>query len=68
MKLKVAIAKMRKAIVAALAIVVLQFLHKAGIQVDSDTVQVILDAVIVSGVTYAVPNAAPLLDQEDGNG
>lgn len=68
MKLVGAISKMRKAVVAAVAIVVLQLLHQAGVEIDSDTVSVLLDAIIVSTVTYAVPNAKDLLDQEDGNG
>lgn len=63
-KLKDAIAKMRKAIVAAITTALLVVLHQHGIQIDNVTLQVLVDTVLVSGVTYLVPNADDLLGDQ----
>lgn len=63
-KLKVAISQMRKAVVAAITTALLVVLHQHGIQIDNVTLQVLVDTVLVSGVTYLVPNADDLLGDE----
>jgi hypothetical protein len=63
-KLKDAIRKIRKAIVAAAALTLVGVLHKYGIVVPVDAVQIALDALLVSGVVYVVPNAGPVLEGE----
>lgn len=63
-KVKLAVAKVRKAIVAAVAAGLVVVLRRAGVEIDNDTVAVLVDAAIVSGLVWAVPNAKPIV--EDG--
>ncbi|UOF82179.1 hypothetical protein [Caudoviricetes sp.] len=63
-KVKLAFAKVRKAVVAAVAAGLVVVLRRAGVEIDNDAVAVLVDAVIVSGLVWAVPNAKPLV--EDG--
>ena len=63
-KVKVAVAKFRKAVVAALAVGAVALLKKIGVDIDNDTVAVLIDAAIVAGVVWAVPNAKPILEDE----
>lgn len=63
-KLKEAIGKVRKALVAAVTIVVLRVLHNYGIEIDNDTVMVILDSILVSGAVWAVPNSRKVFDEQ----
>lgn len=61
--LKVAFTKVRKAVVAAVTVVVIQFLRAHGVEIDNDTVAIILDAAIVSGVVWAVPNSKEIISE-----
>ncbi len=61
-KTRAAVAKFRKAIVAAIAVVVVPLLTKVGVDVDNDTVSVLIDAALVSGLVWLVPNAKPYVE------
>lgn len=61
--LKVAFTKVRKAVVAAVTVVVIQFLRAHGVEIDNDTVAIILDAAIVSGVVWVVPNSKEIISE-----
>lgn len=63
-RVRAAVAKFRKAVVAAVAVAVIAGLNKVGVQVDNETVSTILDALIVSAVVWAVPNAKPYVQDE----
>lgn len=64
-RLKAAFAKVRKAVVAAVAVLVLKWLNSLGVELDNETITVILNAVVVSGIVWAVPNAKPYVDGDD---
>ena len=61
MGLKVAVSKIRKAIVAAVTVAVLGAVKK-WIDVDADAMAVIVDALFVSVLVWAVPNAKDVLE------
>lgn len=54
--------RFRRAVVAALTVPVLLLLHKAGVAVDHDTVQVLIDGIVVAGVIYVVPSGRVLVE------
>lgn len=62
--LRAAVSKVRKAVVAAAAVAVIAGLKKIGIELDNETVATILDALVVSAVVWAVPNAKPYVQDE----
>lgn len=61
MGVREAVAKVRKAVAAAVAVIVIAVLKKAGIEIDNAAVEVLVDLALVSGVVYAIPNAKPYL-------
>jgi len=61
MGVKVAVAKVRKAVAAAVATAVVAAVGK-WIDIDEGTIDVIVDAVVVSAVVWAVPNAKDVFD------
>ena len=60
MGLKVAVAKIRKAIVAAVTVAVLGAVKK-WVDVDMDAAMVVVDALFVAVLVWAVPNAKDVL-------
>lgn len=60
MGLKLAVSKIRKAIVAAVTVALLGFL-KRWVDIDADAATVVVDAVFVSVLVWAVPNAKDVL-------
>lgn len=62
--LRAAVSKVRKAVVAAAAVAVIAGLKKIGVELDNETVATILDALVVSAVVWAVPNAKPYVQDE----
>ena len=61
MGVKTAVGKVRKAIVAAVAVAIVGVLGNV-VQLDVDAVEVLIDALIVSGLVWAVPNRKDVLD------
>ena len=61
---RAAVAKFRKAVVAAAAVAVIAGLKKIGVELDNETVGTIIDALVVSAVVWAVPNAKPYVQDE----
>jgi hypothetical protein len=59
--LRVAVARVRKAVVAALSTVIVAGVHR-WLDIDAGTVAVLVDAAVVSLVVWAVPNAKDVLD------
>jgi hypothetical protein len=60
MGLKVAVAKVRKAVVAAVTVAVLGAVKK-WVDVDMDAAMVVVDALFVAVLVWAVPNAKDVL-------
>lgn len=56
MDVRFAVAKIRKAVAAAIAVAVVQAASR-WVNVDQSAVEVLVDALLVSGVVWAVPNA-----------
>ena len=61
-KLKLAVSKVRKALVGAAVVAVIQLAKRAGIELDNESVGIIVDAILVYGVVWAVPNVKPILE------
>ena len=61
MGVKTAVGKVRKAIVAAVAVAIVGVLGNV-VQLDVDAVTVLVDALVVSGLVWAVPNSKDVLD------
>ena len=61
MEIKLAVKQVRKAIAAAVASAVVGVVGR-WINIDVATVEVIVNAVIVAGVVWAVPNAKDVFD------
>ena len=65
MKVRDAIRRFRKAVVAAVAVPAWIILDRLGVSIDSGTLQILISALITSVVVYFVPNAKPTLDESD---
>lgn len=61
MGVKTAVGKVRKAIVAAVAVAIVGVLGNV-VQLDVAAVEVLIDALVVSGLVWAVPNSKDVLD------
>ena len=61
MGVKTAVGKVRKAIVAAVAVAIVGGLGNI-VQLDVAAVEVLIDALVVSGLVWAVPNSKDVLD------
>lgn len=61
MDVKLAVGKVRKAIVASVAVAVAGVLNNV-VHLDVAAVEVLVDALIVSGLVWAVPNAKDVLE------
>jgi hypothetical protein len=61
MDVKLAVGKVRKAIVAAVAVAVAGVLNNV-VHLDVAAVEVLVDALIVSGLVWFVPNAKDVLE------
>lgn len=61
MGLKVAVGKIRKAVAAAVATAVVGVVGR-WIDVDAATLEVVVDAVVVSTIVYLVPNVKDMFD------
>lgn len=60
MDVRFAIAKVRKAVVAALAVAIVQAVGR-WVNVDQSAIEVLVDALLVSGAVWLVPNAKDVL-------
>lgn len=67
-KFVLAAIRFRRALAAALTVPVLLLLHKAGVAIDQETVQVLVDGSIVASVIYFVPSGKPLVEDEQVTG
>lgn len=67
-QIKLAVAKVRKALVAAVAVAVIKVLNHFGISIDNDTIQLLVDAGLIAGLVWAMPNAKPYVDEENIDG
>ena len=61
MGVKTAVGKVRKAIMAAVAVAIVGVLGNV-VQLDVAAVEVLIDALVVSGLVWAVPNSKDVLD------
>lgn len=61
MGFQTAVGKVRKAIVAAVAVAIVGALGHV-VQLDVAAVEVLIDALVVSGLVWAVPNSKDVLD------
>lgn len=61
MEIKLAVKRVRKAIAAAVASAVVGVIGR-WINIDAATVEVLVDALVVAGIVWAVPNAKDVLD------
>lgn len=61
MGVKVAVAKFRKAVAAAAATAVLGVVGR-WVDVDAATLEIVIDAAVVSLIVWAVPNAKDVFD------
>lgn len=61
MEIKLAVKRVRKAIAAAVASAVVGVIGR-WINIDAATVEVIVDALVVAGIVWAVPNTKDVLD------
>lgn len=61
MDVKLAVGKVRKAVVAAVAVAVVGVLGNI-VHLDVAAVEVLIDALVVSGLVWAVPNTKDVLD------
>lgn len=64
-KIKNAIKRVRKALAGAAAAVVVVVLRRNGVELDVAVIQTLLEAAFISGTVYIVPNAAPIVEDED---
>lgn len=61
MEIKLAVKRVRKAVAAAVASAVVAVVGR-WINIDAAAVEVIVDALVVAGIVWAVPNAKDVLD------
>lgn len=61
MGFQAAVGKVRKAIVAAVAVAIVGALGHV-VQLDVAAVEVLIDALVVSGLVWAIPNSKDVLD------
>lgn len=66
-KVIAAIRRFRRAIAAAVTVPVLVGLHKLGVEIDSLTAQILIDAVLVSVIVALIPSAKDVLGDDDGD-
>lgn len=68
LKVRDAVRRFRKAVVAALAVPAWIILDRIGVSIDSGTLQVLISAAITTVVVYFVPNAKPVLAEDETEG
>lgn len=59
-----AVKRVRKAIVAAVSVVVTTWLLKAGVDIDNDTVSTVITGLVSMLTVYFVPNARKYVEDE----
>lgn len=64
-KVAYAVKRVRKAIAGAAATALTLILRNNGIELDETVIQTLLEAAFVSGIVYFVPNAKPIVEDED---
>jgi len=62
---RVAVARIRKALAGAAASIIVAFLKAHGVEVPNDAVQLLLETGFVAGVVWIVPNAKPVVGTVD---